>query len=301
MIKSVTVTNYLDESLTLELTRPEKSGIIIKEITGLGPPKANINVTEVTTSDGALFNSARANSRNIVMTLAFLTNPTIEDVRHLTYKYFPLKKKLKLTVDTDKRHCVIYGYVESNEPNIFTKQETAQISIVCPDPFFYSEEIHTTIFYGVLPMFEFPFSNESLTEKLIIFGELQNNIEQTILYEGDSEIGVVIHINFLGMVTDITIANSRTREVMKIITSRIASYTGQALGLGDEIIISTVKGDKYIHLIRDGQEINILNCLDKDADWFQLAKGDNIFAYDADEGISNIQFRIENKIMYEGI
>ena len=47
--------------------------------------------------------------------------------------------------------------------------ETTQISIVCPDPYFYSagpDGTNTTIFYGVEPLFEFAFSNESLTESL---------------------------------------------------------------------------------------------------------------------------------------
>ena len=54
MIKSVTVTNYLGESLKMELTNPYDSGIAITDITGIGPGKADINVTELTSSDGSL-------------------------------------------------------------------------------------------------------------------------------------------------------------------------------------------------------------------------------------------------------
>ena len=32
-----------------------------------------------------------------------------------------------------------------------------------------------------------------------------------------------------------------------------------------------------------------------------LAKGDNIFAFTADSGVTNLQFRIENKVIYEGV
>lgn len=72
MIKSVTVTNYLGESLKMELTNPYDSGIAITDITGIGPGKADINVTELTSSDGSLYNSARLGTRNIVMTLRFM-------------------------------------------------------------------------------------------------------------------------------------------------------------------------------------------------------------------------------------
>ena len=37
MIKSVTVTNYLGESLKMKLTNPYDSGIAITDITGIGP------------------------------------------------------------------------------------------------------------------------------------------------------------------------------------------------------------------------------------------------------------------------
>ena len=261
-------------------------------------------MTEISTNDGSLYNSARVNSRNIVMSLKLMFNPQIEDARHETYKYFPIKKRVRLLIETDNRICETYGYVESNEPNIFSSNETTQISIVCPDPYFYSagpDGINTTIFYGVLPLFEFPFSNESLTEKLIEFGEIKNETEQTVYYSGDAEIGVLITIHAIGNVSDITIYNTGTREEMHIDAEKIKQITGSGIIAGDEIIISTVKGDKSITLLRDGIYKNILNCLDKDADWFHLSKGDNIFAYVVKEGIVNVQFKIENRTAFEGV
>lgn len=72
MIKSVTITNYLGERIKLDLTDPEASGFVIEEIEGLGPVKADVNVTDLATTDGALFNSSRANTREIRMKLKIL-------------------------------------------------------------------------------------------------------------------------------------------------------------------------------------------------------------------------------------
>ena len=130
MIRSVTVINHLGEPLKMELGRPELSGFLIKEITGLGPPKANINSTENSTDDGSVFNSARLDARNIVLTMVLYPTPTIEDTRQLSYKYFPIKKPLTLVFETDNRVCEISGYVESNTPDIFSKQESIQVSII---------------------------------------------------------------------------------------------------------------------------------------------------------------------------
>lgn len=307
MIYSIVVTNYLGDRIKLELGKPEVSGFLIKSITGLGPAKANVNTTEVSTNDGSLFNSARLSQRNIVLDMVFINTvygESIEDLRQKSYKYFPLKKSVELTIETDNRYVKTTGYVESNEPNIFSSQEGTQISIICPDPYFYSageDGNNVTNFYSIDPMFEFPFSNESLDEPLLVFGEIQIKTEGVITYHGDSEIGVMIYIHAIGPATNINIYNTETREVMRINTEKISSLTGKGIVASDDIVINTAKGEKSITLIREGVSYNILNCLDKNTDWFTLVKGDNIFAFTADSGVTNLQFRVENKVIYEGV
>lgn len=304
MIHSITVTNYLGDSITLELARPEQSGFIVKSVEGLGPAKGNVNTVEVSTNDGGVFNSARLNIRNPVLDLVFLetATETIEDIRHKSYKYFPVKKKVKLLIKTDNRVSEIDGYVEHNEPAIFSNQEGCQISIICPYPYFYSAgESNITVFSGVEPLFEFPFENESLATDLLEMGEIQNSAEQVITYNGDAEIGVTIIVYAIGEASNVTIYNAGTREVMRIDTNKLAALTGEGIVAGDEITIKTTKGDKSITLLRGGITTNILNCLDKNADWFQLVKGDNVFVYTAETGNSNLQFRIENRVIYEGV
>ena len=117
MIYSIVVTNYLGDRIKLELGKPDVSGFLIKSITGLGPAKANVNTTEVSTNDGSLFNSARLSQRNIVLDMVFINTvygESIEDLRQKSYKYFPLKKSVELTIETDNRYVKTTGYVESN-------------------------------------------------------------------------------------------------------------------------------------------------------------------------------------------
>lgn len=304
MIKSITVTNYLGDSMKLDLMRPDLSGFVIESIDGLGPGKATINSVDISTSDGALFNSSRVSTRNIVLGLKFLWKDSIEDTRQKSYKYFPIKKKVTLVIETDNRIASIDGYVESNEPTIFSKDEGSDISIICPYPFFYDangDGFQTTIFNGVEPMFEFPFSNESFTTNLLEMGSIQNKTENTVFYDGDVEIGIRMTIHALGEASGITIYNVTTREVVNIDTDKIEAITGAGIDAGDDIVINTMQGEKSVTLIRDGEMINILNCMDKDMDWFQLSKGDNIFVYTAETGTTNLQFKIENRLVYEGV
>ena len=304
MIKTVTVINHLNEKLVLDLMRPEKSGFVVKKIDGLGPVKANINTVEVSTRDGSSFNSARSNQRNIVIYLKYLFQNSIEDTRQKSYKYFPVKKPISLIFETDNRTLGIEGYVESNEPDIFSNASGGQISIICPYPHFYSAKYdgsNTVTFYGVESLFGFPFSNESATESSIEFGSLENHSEQNIPYSGDVDNGITIVMRAIGDVEHVTIHNTGTRESMVIDTDKLEQLTGSKIITGDEITICTVEGHKSITLLRDGVYTNILNCLSRDSDWFQLSKGDNMFAYVAESGGTNLQFMITYNVLYEGV
>jgi Phage tail protein len=293
MIKSVKVTNHLGESITLELRFPEKSGFLIRAIDGLGPSKANINTTEISTSDGSMFNSSRVNSRNIVLQLTFLDKPTIEDTRLLSYKYFPIKKRITMEFETDNRIAYVAGYVESNTPNIFSVQEGTSISIICPDSYFYELDREVTSFSDTMPIFEFPFSNEHLTSNLLTMSETVRHGERTINYYGDAAVGVFMFLHAIGIVGNIEIINMSTSESIKLNTMMEPS---------DDIIISTVKGNKFILLQRDAVITNILHVRSQDSKWFQLETGENLFVYTVGIGdADDLEFRIENQIAYEGI
>lgn len=302
MIKSVTVTNPRGDSLKMELTRPDLSGFVISSITGLGPGSATINTTETSTTDGGFFNSSHISSRNIVISLIYWSQDSIESVRQRSYKYFPLKGKIKLLIETDNRAAEIEGYVESNEPNIFSEEEGSDISIICPDPFFYSAyENHKTTFSSIEPTFEFPFSNESLSEPLIEMSQIRDTNDRVISYEGDAEIGITMRIRAHGPASNITIYKIDTRETMIINTDTIESIMGSPIADGDEIVISTVKGNKSATFVRDAKSTNILNSIDRSSSWFQLIQGNNIFAYAAETGSENLEFEIQNRVLYGGV
>lgn len=307
MINSVKVTNYLGQEMLMELRNPEGSGFLIFNMEGVGPEKAEIRMTDIVTADGSIMNSSRLPPRNITMSVRFYqwNDKTVEEIRHESYKYFPIKKQVTITITTGLRVAEIVGYVEANEPVVFSKETHTQLSILCPFPFFHDagpDGQQTTPFGGIEPIFEFPFSNESLTEKLLIMGEIHIYAEGTVVYSGDADVGALITIDAIGPVTGlITLNNTDTRERMVINVDRIAQMTGSGIVAMDSIIINTVKGQKSIYLLRDGRFINILNALDKGANWFQLAKGDNHFAMEATTGIENLMIRFENGKLFEGV
>ena len=375
MIKSVIVTNHLGESLEMVLANPWDTGFAITSIKGLGPSKANINVTDIATSDGAIYNSARQNKRNIVFKIQFVGTELIETLRQKTYKYFPIKKKVALRFVTDNRDVEIIGYVESNEPDIFRSDEFCQISIICPDPNFYSagDDGESSIDFNTFSsLFEFPwdeieweywrvgvtyevgdlvqyygnyytclvehtaqasspppvgvasdiwdledvgdfevphgFENytyydeyTSRTLYTLEFGSIETMAMYNIEYTGDVDTGVLITLHATGGVTNPSIYDITTQQTITIDTTILTSLTGSGMIASDTIYISTVKGDKYVKLLRQGVEYNIINCVGKNVGWFQLSKGDNVFAFGATSGTEYLQVSLTNKVLYEGI
>lgn len=313
MIHSVTVTNYLGESLLINLTKPEETGFAITHIDGISAGEAEVNTTEVSTTPGSIFNSSRATEREIGISIRLVPCVTIEESRHRTYKYFPLSKMVTLTFDTDLRRCSIDGYVKSNDADIFSETETVGITIVCPTPFFRSTDAERVLFYGIDPLFEFPFPYDletSIESRIVTpssgydefeFGEIKHYTTQQIDYDGDADTGVVINLHALGDVRQISIYKIATRETMVIDTSRMTWLTGGKLKAGDDLIVSTVQKSRYVRLVRDGETHNVLNMLDRNSSWFELTKGENVFAYTAEEGLEDLEFSMDYNVLYSGV
>ena len=305
MIKSVTIVNSFGEDITINLGEVEpEHGLSITGIEGLGPTKVDVHMSDLATQDGSIWNNSRASKRNIILHLQFIYANSIEDVRQLTYKYFPLKRKVTFHIETDNRIAEAYGYIESNEPDIFAQEETASISILCESPWWFDAGINgiqEMNFADIVSLFEFEFEDPDSESPTLEFSSIEIKRENHVEYRGEVETGIVMSMYATGPFTNPIIYNNLTREAFKIDTTKVASIVGSAVKAGDEIQISTVTNDKYIKLIRDGKEYNILNALDKDVDWLTMEPGENVFSYTADTGELNIMFKILAQVLYTGV
>lgn len=275
MLQKVTVTNYVGENLELSMFNPGLSGFYIKSIDGLGPAQANISTLDIVSIDGSIFNNARLNKRNIVMTLGAFDSPDVESLRQKTYKYFPIKRKLKLTFETDNKTVTVYGYVESNEPDIFSKDVTMKISIICPTPYFANAYENSITFSG-------------------------DSKEHVIMYEGDIETGMNIKINCSGDVRGLRISN-KNGDYFAINDSYLSKVLDPLFTAGDVININTKTNEKSLILTRNDENKNILNGLDRNSKWLKIGKGNNRFIVSATSGLGNMFITMSSPILYEGI
>ena len=246
----------------------------VVNIVGLNPPKAQINTTTIVGLDGAVFNSSKLETRNIVITVKI--NGDVEENRLNLYRYFRTKEWCKFYYSNESVDVFIEGYVESVECGLFTNDERAQISIICPYPYFKSVEQIVDDISSTIAQFTFPFSiNEG---EPIPFSTLLISGETNVYNSTATESGVEIEIDISGAVSDIVIRNTTTGEQISL------SYTFQS---GDRVFINTNKGQKSVKLVRNGETSNLFSSVQQGSVFFQLNSGDNLFSYLVDDGDNN--------------
>ena len=140
----------------MELTHND--AYVIESIEGLDPPDAVINTTRNANADGSIYNSSYVDNRQITITLAI--NGPAEANRIQLYKYFKNKYPVRLYYQNGTRDVYIDGYCKTIQIEFFKKKQIAQITILCPNPFFKSVENQLIDFSSVTAEFEFPFSVE---------------------------------------------------------------------------------------------------------------------------------------------
>lgn len=259
----------------------------VYKVTGLQPPAVVLNDSKNVTSDGAKINSARVDKRNIVIYLAI--EGEIEKSRINLYKYFPLKQTVTVYFKNGTRDVYIEGMVELIECDPFSRKQVAQISLICPQPYFKSVEELVSYFSDITSLFEFPFS---ISESGKEFGAITANVRKSIINTGDVESGIVIDLFATGTVVNPVLYDVFKRTHIKLMLTMEAN---------DRIVINTNVGQKSITLVRGGVSSNIMGYLYPDSSWFTLSAGDNVFTYAADSGGSNLQIMFSTSVLYGGV
>ena len=272
----------------LELTHNEANWQIVS-ITGLNPPTATINTSTMALWDGAKFNSARLNTRNIVITLKI--NGKVEENRQLLYQYFQTKNWCKFFFQNENRDVFIEAYVETIDCDLFSNSERMQISMICPSPYFKAAQEIINELDSVTNMFHFPFPTSD--NNPIVFGYYDSSPLITIQNNGYVTCGCVFSLYATNSVSNPKIFNYDTGEFIGL------NYTMQ---VGDEITINTNKGEKTVTLLRNGVTTNLFNYLMKNSTWLQLESGEARFTYDVGTGNPHdVYISIAHNDLFEGV
>lgn len=248
-----------------------KESLLIRKVTGLNPPDADLFIGEYA-RDGGLYQGRRVGSRNVVMTIDLNPNPalgeTVSGLRDLLYKTFmdPLvdADHVELVLHSDDgRVRNLYGYTEKFETEIFDEVETlAQISFICPDPYIRDlvETVHT---------------NESATWITVPF-----------TYQGTAETGFEVDIHI----------NDDTSSLTLINNNRSMTIEHQFFA-GDVVKINTNRGFRNITYTRLGVTYPAISKMTYASRWLELHSQTNLMTVhgptlgDGVAGVKTLKYR----------
>lgn len=265
----------------LELTDNEEN-YQVTEVSGLNPPNANINTSSYANGDGSSFNSSRIPDREIVITVYI--NGDIQKNRLALYKNFRNKEWCKIYYKDDLRDVFIEGYVQALEVSSFVQKQVAQISILCPNPYFKDVETIVQSISKIINNFTFPFSineNEPVEFSTIELEKITN-----VINDSESETGLIINVLFMGTVNKLEIRNVDNGK------NFIIDYEFMK---NDKLVINCNRGNKSVILTREAVEYNLIPYVRNGSTFFQLGIGDNNFSFLADDGVDDMLVDIHFK------
>lgn len=158
-----------------------------------------------------------------------------------------------------------------------------QLTGVAFDPMFRYTQDEISVFATTTPMFHFPFViSRSLDEGGLIFGKRSDSLIVSVLNEGDLSVGVKVVFNAKGDLSNPQLINILTQERLQITKN---------LSFGEVVEVYTSIGSKRIQgkLPSDAGWINYFQYFSLQSDWIQLQPGENLFRYDAESGLDNLE------------
>lgn len=267
---------------------------ITSKIEGLSPPPGTISTSTYAGMDGSYLNNAFIEKRNVVISFA-MRGVNLEQRRHTLYRVVKPSRYIKVYYKTSAINVYTEGYVETCEISNFDTLTSGQISIICPDPYWYSTSAVYAYYSQVTGAFHFPFPESDAPFPLGIYSTTDNIIIQN---DGD-ETGFTIRIEASADETVPEIA-AVTPTIYNADTGEYLQIKGEILK-GDVITITTKTGNKTVTLTRNGVDSNIINRLVSGSTWLSLREGKNTFHVQAVRGVKNLIVTLMHRNAFLGV
>jgi hypothetical protein len=123
-------------------------------------------------------------------------------------------------------------------------------------------------------------------------GHREPSLIVNVLNNGDVESGMRVEFKALATVVNPSILNINTGEYLKII---------KTMETGEIISVSTYFGNKKVESKLNGVTTNAFNYIDFQSTFLQLDVGDNLFRYNADTNLDNLEVNIYHTPTYLGV
>lgn len=275
---NLTATNHLGNSLVLTGRTPD----FITEYSGFDPPQMNIMATQLYNKDGALYQGAKSQPRDILLTVHLLRNVTTW--RTALYNVFTVGQLVTLRYERDSVARTITGVVDKITTPQFDSpskgKQIVQISIVCNNPWWESD-------------------TQTVTKTITKSSASSGSLTFSIPYDGDIENGFLIDIDltntsqFLNPTVNLTDANGNKG---KLVISSISLAVVQ-----DHVYIDSVNKRLYAVNSQD-EEINLISLWERKNKWLKMTKGTNTIKVSSTLiNVGSVTVTISYNALYQGV
>ncbi|KEI96554.1 hypothetical protein N496_15300 [Clostridium botulinum A2B3 87] len=207
----------------------------------------------------------------------------------------PKNGELEIQLIIDNRHYKINAMLDGTPANVDSGCcfNESNLTFLCNNPFWINnldEKVSIALWKG-----DFHFPLVIPVNRGITMGHREPSLIVNVINNGHVKTGMIIEFRARGILKNPSLFNVNTREFIKINKEMVA---------GEKFIINTNCGKKKIIQNLNGIETDILNYLDivGGGDTFlQLDVGDNLFRYNADSNLDNLEVNIYFSSQYLGV
>lgn len=263
--------------------------IDIKGISGLNN---DINASQSANQVGSTYESSSIEKRDIDIVLR---------IKATTSEYRGLKRKLLNVFNSVYSGELILKNIDGEKkistrvtraPNFYLddNKKECEISLVALDPYWKDTNETKTDIATWKGSFSFPLIIPIDTGIKIGYREPSLIVNTNNI--GDVKTGMRIEFKALGTVVNPELVNIESQDFIKI---------NKTMEAGEVITVTTDFSNKKVSINKNGVIQNGFNYFDLYSTFLQLEIGDNLFRYNAQEGIDNLEVTIYHTSRYVGV
>lgn len=244
---------------------------------GLTRTNVALATSAVPSMDGDSVNNIQGQPRTIVLYLEVKSGKNVEEVKRYVTSFVKPKLNGTLRWKQNEREVEITGIVQAVEMPRFTKKCIMQISMYCSKPYWSDIDFIVTEIRNITSLHYFPIETGGLAFPIegLPFGAYEQNKVKRYDNDGDVASGMTITITAVSTATKPTLHNLATGEFIGINDKLIA---------GDEVVITTYKGNKTI--TKNGE--NVMEKILAGSTFLQMEVGGNEFLIRCDEDENDV-------------
>lgn len=221
-----------------------------------------------------------------------------EELRREIFKVLnPKQNPMRMDFVTKAREAYFVNLNLESTPSMPIKFEESNhvwqkvlAQFTCDDPFIYAAASSVEEIASWVSTFEFPLE---IPEGVgIEMGYKSMDLIKNVFNEGDNEIGMIIEFKATTTVVTPSLINVNTYEQLQLNTT---------MQSGDVIRVNTNVGQKSVELTRNNIIIDAFNTVDLLSTFLQLEPGDNLFRYNANEGLEGLEVRMYFTSKFVGV